>query len=85
MHGQLDMGYQPKVAPISDLVWVNLAPASEKKLVELKLSIWPRKCHSSKKSIWFKCAYRIRWYSQLYDYIDRWYTKSEYIKLRLMA
>ena len=87
MHGLLDMEYQTKKMPLSDSVWINPPPQYSRKLVELKLSIWPRKCHSSKKSIWFKSAYRVRWFLRLNDYgteyCDRWYTKSEYIKLRL--
>ena len=91
MHGQLDMGYQPKsdVPSFSDANWINITPEEKRKLTELKLSIWPRNCNSSKKSIWFKSAYRVRWFSRLNDYgtqhSDRWYTKSEYIKLRLQG
>jgi hypothetical protein len=90
MRGQLDMGYQPKsdVPSFSDANWININPR-DKKSVELRLSIWPRKCNSSKQSIWFKYAYRVRWFRRLNDYgtehRDRWYTKSEYIKLRLMG
>jgi hypothetical protein len=91
MHGPLDMGYQPKsdVPSFSDANWINITPEEKRKLTELKLSIWPRKCNSSKKSIWFKYAYRVRWFARLNDYgiqhSDRWYTKSEYIKLRLLG
>ena len=91
MHGPPDMGYQPKSdsPSFSDANWINITSDNKRKLTELKLSIWPRKCHSSKKSIWFKSAYRVRWFSRLNDYgvehRDRWYTKNEYIKLRLMG
>ena len=89
MHGPPDMGWQPKAAPFSDRHWINRTPDSNRKLTELKLSVLPRRCHSSKKSIWLKSAYRVRWFSRLNDYgtehRDRWYTKSEYIKLRLQG
>jgi hypothetical protein len=82
------MGYQPRqdVPSFSDANWININPSEKRKMTELKLSIWPRKCNSSKKSIWFKYAYRVRWFRSFGpEHRDRWYDPSEYIKLRLQG
>ena len=57
--------------------------------IKAKFSLWPRKCRVSGKSIWFKIAYRVRHTYMGYDmdenYIDRWYSSTEYIILKLKA
>lgn len=57
--------------------------------IKTKFSLLPRKCKVSGKSIWFKFAYRVRHTYMGWDmdenYIDRWYSSTEYIILRLKA
>ena len=59
------------------------------KNVKAKLSLWPRKCKVSGKSIWFKIAYRVRHSYMGWDmdenHIDRWYSSTEYVILRLKS
>ena len=91
MHGQLEMSYGVSAKAISDVQWVN--PNNEmhhgRKKTSFRLSILPRWCHSSKKSIWFKMGYRVRHIYYGYNgettHEDRWYSKIEYLKLRIMG
>jgi len=73
---------------MTDVEWVhNRCSDWEKITTSYRISIWPRKCNSSKKNIWLKKAYRVRHSDYTYggqiDHEDRWYTKEEYIMLRL--
>jgi hypothetical protein len=53
---------------------------------KLKLVLWPRRCHVSRRWMWLTCAYRA-------DYIitgpgdpavwTRWYSPTEYLLLQL--
>ena len=88
MHGPLDMGWQPKAVSMNDIDWIHETVSYGKKYTEYRLSVWPRKCNSSNKNIWFKFAYRVR--HSLYGTFDRfdedrWYDKHEFLKLKLMG
>lgn len=91
MHGPLDVGWQPKAMAMSDVDWVNKVHEPRWNIVttSVRVCVWPRNCHSSKKNIWIKKAYRVRHSAPRYDMEyyneDRWYDKHEYIKLKLMG
>jgi hypothetical protein len=53
---------------------------------ELKLSIWPRRCYYTNKSIWLKCGYKgvAMWTGpgeSVFEY--RWIEKNEFLIKRL--
>lgn len=83
------MGYQPKAPPMNDIDFINIKLSYGTRKTDLKFSIKPRICHASKKSIWLKTAYRVRHANRMgdygFEYDYRWYSKEEYIKLRLMG
>jgi hypothetical protein len=85
------VGYRPKAMPMTDVAWVNKVhkPRWDRISTSFRICIWPRKCHSCKKNIWLTKAYRVRHstpsYNDEYYDDDRWYSKEEYIKLRLMG
>ena len=73
---------------VSDVEFLNLPTT-----VTRKLSLFPRKCRISGKTIWMKFAYRVRfseivrhWDREEHEqHTDRWYLEREYIMLRLKA
>ena len=83
---ELGMGYRPKMGYelLNDVDFLQ-----KSNNIKTKLSLLPRKCKVSGKSIWFKLAYRVRhtdfgWDMDEY-HIDRWYSSTEYVILRLKA
>lgn len=56
---------------------------------ELKLCLWPRKCHKSKKLLWLTFAYRSRrWHRSgdvHWDTEDLWFDKNEFLILKLQG
>lgn len=53
---------------------------------ELKFALWPKRCHTTDKLIWFKKGYRqVAMYTgpgePIYEY--RWYDKHEFLMQKL--
>lgn len=55
--------------------------------IKLKFCFLPRKCFETDKTLWFKYAYRTRnsWRVEdnLFIHDDRWYSRNEFIIMRL--
>lgn len=55
--------------------------------VKLKFCLLPRKCYKTDKHLWFKYAYRTRNTWRVEDNMlihdDRWYSKDEFLIMRL--
>ena len=65
---------------LNDKTWL------ERATIELKLSIWPRRCCITGRLLMFNYAYRAtRCYTGPGDpiYVDRWYHKDEFLISRL--
>lgn len=66
---------------------MNFTTWMERASTELKLCLWPKRCYKTNKLLWLKYAYRTSCYYRAgdIDFIreDRWYSKNEFLVLRL--
>jgi hypothetical protein len=55
--------------------------------IKLKFCFLPKRCYDTNKLLWFKYAYRTRNTWRVEDTLlihdDRWYTKNEFVMMRL--
>ena len=68
---------------------MNNATWFERATSELKWCLWPRRCYATNKMLWLKLAYRSRRSFRAGDNYfvneDRWYSKHEFIMMRLQG
>ena len=72
--------------PLDSLMWIDEAFHRRVVKWELKFSLFPRKCHYSKKLLWFKSAYRGMGFltgpgDPIVEY--RWIEKNEFLIQRI--